>query len=399
MRIIGTIIQILLGIIIGLLFVYYSEHPFYHLTLFLAFAFFINNFIHEIGHMVFGKLARTNTIKIVIGKGQKVIFKFRFWGTIIEVTNGIGGAFSFPDDFENKNTRMKLCIYTLGGIFFNGAAALASYFISVNIETKILSTILILFCYSNILTAVISLIPFTINAYGTSIPNDGLKLIQIPFYNEKQLKHFLASGKIVQAAELIKRKKYNEAKEIYVKTAEKFPENVALKTIIASMYISELKIEKAQKKFRELINNLEPFEKNYKYIIMYSLAYLSLFTNNENYKLADDYSKQIYNSFGKYVPYKIIRGCVLVNSEKTKEGINILKKCVNLKKGINKINNNTLAFLYLAYGFYKEEKIEEAIEYIDVIESQINTLNKEQKYLYDKIISKTNNFERKIADC
>ncbi len=389
-------IQILFGITIGIAISLFFEFKLYHLILlilFFIFVYTINIFIHEVGHMIFGKMVKINTKKIQIGRGQKVVFKFRFLGTPVEITNLMIGGSSFPDDFENKNIKTKFFIYIFGGFFFNACAALVSYLASVNLETKILSTVLMVFCYSNIFSALLALIPFKIKSHGMSLPNDGLKLIQIPFYKEQQLQQFLISGKILQVTDLIKEKKYNEAKKILEKAVEIFPENIVAKILLASLYIPELKIEKAQKMFRELLNNLDSSEEKFKYIIMYELAYLSLFETND--ELADDYSKQIYNYQGQYMPYKIIRGCVLINSEKTKEGIDVLKKCANLKKDINKINNNKLAFLYLAYGFYKEEKIKKAIAYIEAVEAQINSLAKEDKYLYDKIINKTNNFDRK----
>ena len=250
------------------------------------------------------------------------------------------------------------------------------------------------FCHSNIFSAIFNLIPSKVNYLGMLEPNDALKLIQIPFYNEKQLQEFLISARILHASDLIRGKKYTEAKEILEKTEEIAPLNIAVRILIASIYITELKIKKAQNIYRELLNNLGPSEEKFKYIIMYELAYLSLFDNNDNCELADNYSKQVYNHREQHIPYKIIRGCVLVNSERVDEGITILRNCVNLEKGIDRTNNNTLAFIYLAYAFYKKGNIVKAIEHIKVAEIQINKLDKDVKHLYDKIINKTSNFDR-----
>jgi tetratricopeptide (TPR) repeat protein len=398
MRNIIKFIQILLAFIFGfilfLILLSVFEYKFYHLILFLIFLYIVNVLIHEIGHMVFGKIVKINTRKIQIGLGPKTIFKFKILNTPIEITNRIGGGFSFPDDFDSKKAKIRIFVYTLGGAFFNISTALLAYFILKYSQPSLLNMELKVFLHSNILTSMLSLVPFKINSFGISQPNDGLRLIQCFFYNEKQIQQFSFSGKILESIDLMKKRKYAEAKVILEKIAEKFPEDVASKINIAYIYIKELETKKAQKIYKELLNNLDSFGKNYKYIIMNNLAYLSLFDDDNDNELAEDYSKQVYSFNNKFLPFAVNRGCILVNSGKTKEGIAVLKRCVNLKRGIDKFTNNAVAFIYLAYGFYKKNNIEKAIAYIEAVEAKIDTLDRDEKYLYDKIINKTNDFDR-----
>jgi len=393
------IIEAIIGMIVGIpfcwLLLFVFEYRFYHVILFIIFLYTFNTFIHEIGHMVFGKLVGINVWKIQIGLGEKVIFKFRFFGTLIELTNRIESSFSRSDYLGNKISKKRIFICTFGGIFFTICTALVACLISTNVKSKSLSMIMMVFCHSNIFSAILNLIPSKVSYLGEVTPNDALKLTQIPFYDEKQLQEYLISGKISHAVDLIKEKKYSEAKEILSKAAEAFPDAKSVKINLVYIYIKELKIEKAYKMNKELLNNINPSEKNYEYIIMYNLAYLSLFDNSYNNESADNYSKQIYNDYRDYIPYKIVRGCVLVNTKRIDEGIAILRNCVNLEKGIDKNNNNILAFLYLSYAFYKKDKTAKAIEYIKVVEPRIDKLDKDVKYLYEKIINKTNNFDRK----
>jgi tetratricopeptide (TPR) repeat protein len=387
------LLAFIFGFVLFLILLSVFEYKFYHLILFLIFISVVNVFIHEIGHMVFGKTVKINTRKIQIGQGIKAIYKFKFLNTPIEITNIIGGGFSFPDDFDNKNAKIRIFVYTLGGVFFNISTALLAYFILKYFQPSLLNMELKVLYHSNILTAILSLIPIKINSLGMSRPNDGFRLIQCFFYKEKQIQQFLISGKILESIDLIKERKYAEAKAILEEAAEIYPRNMALSINMAFIHIKELKIKKAQKIYQELLNNMDPFEKNYKYIIMENLAYLSLFDDDN--ELAEDYSKQVYYFNSKYLPFMITRGCVLVDSEKIKEGISILKRCVNLRKGVDRNINNAVAFIYLAYGFYKRNNIKKAIAYIEAVEAKIDTLDKDEKYLYDKIINKTNNFNRK----
>ena len=225
-----TIIEVIIGAIIGiilfLLLSFVFGYKFYHIMLFFIFLYTINIFIHEIGHMVFGKLVKINTWKIQIGEGQRVIFKFRFFGTRVEVTNRIGGGFCFSDYFDNKNARTRFFISTLGGLFFTICVALLAYLVSTNIKPESLSMVLKVFYHSNIFSAIFNLIPSKVNYLGKLEPNDALKLIQIPFYNEKQLQEFLISARILHASDLIRGKKYTEAKEILEKTEEIAPLNI-----------------------------------------------------------------------------------------------------------------------------------------------------------------------------
>ncbi len=343
--------------------------------------------------MVFGKLSKINTWKIQIGRGQKLIFKFRFLAALIEVRNGIGRGVCFPDSFVNKNVKIRFFVYTFGGIFFNVCFALAAYLILKNLKSSPpinmrvevfyhLSMILKVFSHSNIFFAILSM------------PGDGFELIKCFSYDQKQIQKTLISGNISHALYLIEERKYPEAKEILEKTAEAFSDTKKVKIFLAYIYIKELKIKKAKRINIELLNNLDPSEEYHRYMIMYNLAYISLFYNNDNYESADDYSKQIYDKYGEYLVYKIVRGCVLVDSERIDEGIAMLKNCINLKKGIDSKNINTLAFIYLAYAFYEKRNVEKAIEHIEVVENQIDKLDKDVKYLYDKIINKTSNFDR-----
>jgi len=69
----NIIIGILIGITIGFVDSLFFEYEFklYYLiplTLFFIFVYTINIFIHEIGHMFFGKLVKINTWKIRICK-------------------------------------------------------------------------------------------------------------------------------------------------------------------------------------------------------------------------------------------------------------------------------------------------------------------------------------------
>jgi len=314
----------IIGIILYWLWNFVFGYKFYHIALFIIFAYSINIFIHEIGHMVFGKMVKINTWKIQMGKGQKLIFKFRFLGTRVEIRNGIGGGFCFSDCFDNKNAKIRIFVYTFGGILSNICAALVAYLILKNLKSNPpLRMGLMVFCHSNIFSAVTDLIPSKINYNGVLGPNDALRLIQIPSYNEKQLQEFLISRNISHASELIEEGKSSEAKEIVEKTAKA----------------------------------IEPDQKNpeYWYYKGYILGEAGMF------KEASKAIEKAIELDPKYHDAWSRKGYILYKLEKTKEGLKATEKAIELDQ------KSTFAWHNKGCSLIRLGKLKEALKALEKV--------------------------------
>tara|TARA_R110002124_G_C8872758_1_gene507873 strand:+ start:65 stop:658 length:594 start_codon:yes stop_codon:yes gene_type:complete len=138
--------------------------------------------IHEIGHLLFGKLAGGNPKRIILGKSHEVT-RFRVFDIKVILNKDFNGGFAFVNFPSGKNTKINQLLLTSGGFITNLIVAYLIYslfgfnlsFLSGKAGLEFSSA----FIFANTLLAFFSLIPYYVDYLGVKVPTDGLTLLKL----------------------------------------------------------------------------------------------------------------------------------------------------------------------------------------------------------------------------
>lgn len=221
----GFLLPVILGVVLGVLlavldvdFRFLEKLTFldlfgglllFYLGIFLA----VN--IHELGHLIFGKLLGYELLLLRVGPFslQKENGKFRF--SIVKNVGYGGLCAMIPDE---RSTLREFAVYSLGGIVFNLLSGSLFLYLGVQeIYSQALQAGLLLTGAGSILLGLINTIPF----YSMNQPTDGMMFFSIlrnspmaqRFYKSSLLSKKLASG--VRPRELHLEKDYQEIQDVH----------------------------------------------------------------------------------------------------------------------------------------------------------------------------------------
>ncbi|HTE31273.1 MAG TPA: site-2 protease family protein, partial [Chryseolinea sp.] len=185
------------------------------ITFIVLYLFFkLKTIIHECGHLVAGYWAGAIPKRMILGTGHEV-YRTEWNGVKIVLKSIPIGGRAIALFNELPFIRLRFAFFILGGVLFNILAALIFYFLFGYDSSFLLAAhgidLASCFIFANLL-GVTNLIPFYTSYYGTSMPTDGLSLLQIVFGSYKKnfqnLKH---SEDYFQSFECFEKRDYDKA--------------------------------------------------------------------------------------------------------------------------------------------------------------------------------------------
>jgi hypothetical protein len=347
-----------------------------------------------VGHAIAGSLTGFEMKRMIIGAGRE-IFRTRIGKFLFIVTNNISGGVTHWGKVPDRHLKPKFAFLLLGGVLAQ-LIVTAICWMSCNLTIKSMfipdnAALASVFIFSNIFLIVVNLLPIKTNFMGIKLPTDGLQLLKLPFWTEKDIQNILSAGKIMDAYELYEAKKFPEAEKLFKECVSTYPDMVLPRINVAASFIK-------QGKLQECISFLESSLKYAEndpllFFIYNNLGWAHLISYSEKgLQQADDYSSKAYLLNPKHPNVLGTRACVLIEKGELDDGIVLLKKAVKIREPIDDKMNDPAGFIYLAYGFYLKEKYVKARYCLDKVRKYENKLDPDYQMVYDRILEITDNF-------
>ena len=345
---------------------------------------------HEIGHLVFAKMAGGNPKRIILGQGHE-IWRANIANVKVIFKNSFRGGTALAN-FNHKNYyKLRQFWYISGGFLTNFLLAYLTYLL-FGFEGTVLTgreglSISSAFIVANAMIGVFSLFPYRINHHGIKIYSDGLSLFKLPFSKIKKLKDQANTEELFQAFEYLEEKEFAKGAEIYQKYTE--VEGVAfIASLNLSMaYLKMGDVEKAYKLLEACLPKVSEKEyENYKALVHNNLAWCQLLL--KNYEEAVALSKVAYTSHPEEPSFQGTRGASLIEFGKIDHGIRLLEPLVDF----NFPNNATVSIAsYLAYAFHIKRMKSEKKKYLDFVLNHSNKMDPDELILWEHIQERMDN--------
>ena len=398
-NLINTLLWAIVWLILGIFITNASQEKSVYILgfipAFIAFL-YLDIYIHEFGHALSAIIVKFPINRITIGTGREIL-RTKIYGMSLVITTGIAGGMTAIGSVTNKNLKFRYFVFVLGGIVFQlfSICALLLFFGIFPSELLYVKQISLLhiFAYSNILLIILNIYPHNFIYSGIPVPNDGARLIKLPFLKSTDIQEILAAGKIFEAYEMFEAKQYPEAKIGFQKCVKSYPSLLIPKINLSAIYIKELRFEKT-------INYLESIlemhrNDQYRFFIYNNLAWAYFLLDcPQSLEKADKYSEQAIECNPHHKSILNTRGCVLIEKGDVEEGINYLKQTIKIRKPVDEKINHPISFLALAYGYYIKKKFQKATKFLNKFETYDDVLDKDGQVYFERILFKTDNFIR-----
>lgn len=341
-------------------------------------------FIHEIGHLVFARLFGGIPKRLVLGRGHSVL-ETKYNGVKIILNSNLNSGLAYAGFKNLKFIRLKLLIYTSGGFVTNFTIA-GIFYVLFGFSTGFYSGIQFAsaLIIANVIIGILAILPYSSFHNGIRGYSDGLSILKIPFIKKAELLPMIHVSELLDAYDLLETKQYRQALSIY--------ENYNLKTNNSKdthLNCSLIYLRLGQySKSLALLEELLPLtdQKSYKlikHIIYNNLAWGYLLA--ERIEEANQYSEMAYSIDSNTEYIRGTRGCVLIESGRLDEGMNILKTNVNTQFA----NSQTLTTaMYMGYALIQVQKTEEAKFYMEFVKHNIDVLETDELLLYNRMLDK-----------
>jgi predicted Zn-dependent protease len=231
---------------------------------------------------------------------------------------------------------------------------------------------------------------------GMKIPSDVLRMFGLLFKSNKTVESFQAAGLLHEASRYFDNKEYDQAAGLLKRCVEQYPDQMIAKINLSVALIKAIRLQDAKELLMTL--NEENRDDQYDFLIYNNLAWVFLLENNEEtLGEADRFSKMAFDLNPDLPPIKGTRAYALISQGTVDEGIKLLLKNIHLTEPIDSKADHPIWFCFLAYAYYLKGEKEKVEQYLQPIEDYQNW-DPDEKYLYEVLKSKTENFKGIFQD-
>lgn len=360
---------------------------------------YLTIFIHEIGHVIAGRLVGFDTSIITIGQGKE-IGKIHLFGIEIIYRSTRGAWLAGTRSFNHRATSNRLLLLYLGGyilqiiplliliIFFKPDIGIFFSKTSIDIASS--------FIFASLISIIFNLIPGYIKSDGDKIENDILKVIFLITRKRFLLRNTLQRVRYSVAFNLFKDKKYDEAEKLCIYYEHLFKELSHFHVLHSVILIKQIKTNEA---IQLLIPRIEHEKSNYvKGICCNNIAFANLleFTDN-SVLLADEYSEKAmsYLKEMKDIPDSVVgtRACSLILNKKYYEGVDMIKDLY--------IHGSPKMMLFVAYSFFMNNNGTMVKKCLKLVGNRYNVENykidADEMHLINNLLKNTNMFTGNVT--
>jgi tetratricopeptide (TPR) repeat protein len=284
--------------------------------------------LHELGHAIAGRFVGIRVFSIQIGKGR-VVYEFLFGGIRWRIHAIAFGGVTYGIPFAAHFFRLKEFIYVLGGTITNAIILFVSIKL-LPLDETFKATVfngfvpMLVLALSNFLLLIFSLWPHMANSVVGKIPNDGLLLWKIWWFDKTKIEETLAARYLYEAIECQQQKDLAGAQKWIDDGLCQFPSNLRLKMAAAGILYLQKKYPEAMRAYALLVGRYKKHE-NLDSLLLNDIAYSCVLMNKpELLARADACSRVALKKMPWMVYLKGTRGSVLVELGKYDEGLKLL---------------------------------------------------------------------------
>ena len=328
---------------------------------------------HEIAHLLAAKLCGAKILGIEFGNiNDIIIYEKSISDYKLKIYNQINsGSVHLSLEYPYVNKLKRIIIFS-SGFIFNGIITYIGFIIFI--KHGILGYIIM---FPNLLSFLITFIPFKYSYNGISGDNDMLSIINLLLKKE--------SIKISELEEqrnyLIYNEKYDDLKETNQKILEQKTDDYYSHFIDFFLDIRNNDTKNYQNKIDYLLNNLEQ-NIQYKQYVNNNISFCYIL--NENFELAEFYSKDV-NKLTKSINFISTRVIALAFTEQWMEVCDLLNDKVS-KTIIQKTNILNSLIYGIAHQKLGDKK--KGTHYIKFSIKYKGNMSPSDEFIYQKLLQK-----------
>ena len=329
---------------------------------------------HELAHLFMAKMTNAKILGIEFGNiNDLIIYEKNISNFKLKIYNHINsGSVHVSLDNPNLNKYKRILIFSAGFIF-NAILIFIGFIIFI--QNGILGYLIM---FPNIILFLSTFIPFKYNYNGISGDNDMLSIINL-ILNKNKIIHISEIEE--QRNYLIYNDKYESLREINQKILQQKPNDYYSHFIDFYLDVRNNSSNDCQNKIDYLLNNLEE-NRQYKQYVNNNISYY--YSLNENYELADLYSKDV-NKLTKSINFISTRSVCLAFNEQWSEICTILNNRVSktITHHTNLLNSLVFGIALMKLGNEKRGK-----KYIDFAVKHKKSMFASDDFIFKKLLQK-----------
>jgi tetratricopeptide (TPR) repeat protein len=356
-------------------------------------------YVHEIGHVLFGRLSGIKTAAVIIGTGRELI-RIEIAGVYIVITSGISGGFTLPCDYGCTAVRLRFFILVAGGLVMQMIIAGLLLFWHVNPLSFLVSEYrdpASIFAATNIWIIIVNLIP-NFGAQSTSRPNDGRSIVTLPFMSRPQLRTLLASSMTNKGIWYLGNKQYDQAEKVFRQAVADYAEVPTAEFGLSSAQLNQGKIDEAVKTLERYFVHVYGTETETAWLS--SLAWAYLVRHDElSLRKAEAVSERAIDKNPEDIEVRGIRACVLISCGRASEGLALIGALPDPRQKKKNTVYTAIVYLFAAYAYYLTSKRIPMLTMLSYLGAYEGEWSKYHERLRDLIFEKTGNFGTSTAQC
>ena len=333
--------------------------------------------IHELGHMVAACLVGDRVFSITLGWFGKPIVKFRRYGIAFLITSVPAGGMVLSASPNPNWFRLRRFLVISAGPSINFLGLMASLACAKQAQPGSFVDILSQgSAWANGILLFGALLPYRSSFGLGTVQSDGLLLLTVPFYSQKQIAEFIAAYFLLEAANVMEQNDPVAAHRWCERGLKIAPEQMHLKNYLGVVLLYLNRFAEAKLVFHELLNSpkLEP---TIRALLWSNLAYADVCLEDETLLgEANQYSAQAMDWLPWVPAIMGTRGAVLLMLNRLDEAIDLLERACD-KHTEEKCKAIDACFLTMALARLNElQTAGEMYDYANSLDSDCHWLDK-----------------------
>lgn len=379
----------LMYLVVGLLFTKKPMTNYFLFNILLIFSLnYLIIYIHELGHLVFGKLVKLDVLGIQVGTGNTLV-QFNIFGSEITITKSVLGGVAFIGDIPERHTRLKLFFLYSGGVLMQAIIVIPfivfygfdMYSITSGYQISFVDS----FIFANISIMIINLIPHKTKINREVTNSDGLHLLKILFSNKDYISQLITASKFNFGLYHFSKARDDIAYEALEKIKSIKEYKFASYNLLSAIHIMRNNTDEALKHLNVLAEL--PESENTRNIIYNNIAWCHILRGDKNsLNKAIDFLELAYEESKPSDYIKGTHATLSIELEEYEDGIEMFESYLQLKR---RSSNIPINLIYYIFACSRIGNIEKANHAQMLLEKQKASIAPSDIALFIRLDSKT----------
>jgi tetratricopeptide (TPR) repeat protein len=324
--------------------------------------------LHEAAHVFMAKAVGWKPFRVQIGTGKTVAEK-RIFGVVWQIDAAPFGGVTFNAPLDERGLRWRFFLIVAAGMPVHIVLAAVALWAGGSwigwlpppvVQGPQWASMLLI---TNVIYLVANLIPGKATVAGYMVKTDGALMLQVLFQFSKIRESLLVARPLLEAIELRKVKKYNEANDFLQEAAAKIPDNVHILTYLGINLLDLQRVRDAGAVFRRILAK-PTLDETTKGVMLNNLAWSDLVADDPTLlPEADEMSARANDKVGWHPAVKGTRGSVLIELRRMDEGLSLVSAAMQAQADPRSKASNAC---YLAIGYARKGEWDEAKRYREI---------------------------------